>query len=201
MAPAETKIPKSYEHFFVIKSVQDGCDKRAGQGFGKQAVTFANEMRKRINEKYKDLPDELPALSVRQPFASMLAFGNKHIEVRTWNTNYRGPVVIVSSKIPHGGFATVVKGKDTDIFPAAELLPVQIGRETDNTLFPYGKTLAILNLVDVRPFKKADIKDSFFTPPGECFAWIFEDHKIQLQQKPVYGKVGIFKVPTSFIME
>lgn len=200
MARCTTMVPEIHPSFFVFESILSRIDKRAVQGSGKQAGTFANEMRKRINDKYKDLPDELPALSVRQPFASMLAFGDKHIEVRTWNTNYRGPMVIVSGKMPHGGFATIVNGKNAETIPAADLLPSQPGRE-DSTIFPYGKTLAILNLVDVRPFKKSDVKDSFFTPSGECFAWVFEDDKIQLQQKPVYGKVGLFKVLTSFIME
>ena len=42
----------------------------------------------------------MKALSVRQPWANMIASGEKTIETRTWRTNYRGPLLIVSSKRP-----------------------------------------------------------------------------------------------------
>ena len=43
---------------------------------------------------------KIKALSVRQPWANLIASGKKTIETRTWNTNYRGYVLIVSSKKP-----------------------------------------------------------------------------------------------------
>lgn len=42
----------------------------------------------------------MKALSVRQPWASMIAQAWKTIETRTWATSYRGPLLIVSSKTP-----------------------------------------------------------------------------------------------------
>jgi hypothetical protein len=44
----------------------------------------------------------IPALSVKQPWASMIASGEKTIETRTWLTPYRGPLVICSSALPKG---------------------------------------------------------------------------------------------------
>ena len=40
------------------------------------------------------------ALSVRQPWAGLIASGRKTIETRTWATKYRGELLIVSSKRP-----------------------------------------------------------------------------------------------------
>jgi endogenous inhibitor of DNA gyrase (YacG/DUF329 family) len=40
------------------------------------------------------------ALSVKQPWASLIAEGEKTIETRTWATDYRGPLLIVSSRKP-----------------------------------------------------------------------------------------------------
>jgi len=40
------------------------------------------------------------ALSLRQPFANFVASGKKTIETRKWGTNYRGDIVICSSKKP-----------------------------------------------------------------------------------------------------
>lgn len=38
------------------------------------------------------------ALSVKQPWAALIANGRKTIETRKWATNYRGPLLICSSK-------------------------------------------------------------------------------------------------------
>lgn len=40
------------------------------------------------------------ALSVKQPWANLIARGTKTIETRRWRTDYRGPLLIVSSKTP-----------------------------------------------------------------------------------------------------
>ena len=43
----------------------------------------------------------MKALSVDQPWASLIARGEKTIEIRKWTTTYRGPLLIVSTKLPH----------------------------------------------------------------------------------------------------
>ncbi|GKT09288.1 ASCH domain-containing protein [Desulforhabdus sp. TSK] len=42
----------------------------------------------------------MKALSIQQPWASLIASGRKTIETRKWKTDYRGDLVIVSSKRP-----------------------------------------------------------------------------------------------------
>ena len=44
----------------------------------------------------------IPALSVKQPHADLIARGTKVFETRTWMTRYRGPLVICSSRLPKG---------------------------------------------------------------------------------------------------
>ena len=44
--------------------------------------------------------DSTKAISVKQPWANMIAAGEKTIETRTWKTSYRGPLLIVSSRKP-----------------------------------------------------------------------------------------------------
>jgi len=41
----------------------------------------------------------MKALSVKQPWANKIASGEKTIEVRTWYTHYRGPLLIVLSLV------------------------------------------------------------------------------------------------------
>jgi len=40
------------------------------------------------------------ALSLKQSWTNLIACGEKTIETRTWKTEYRGPLLMVSSKIP-----------------------------------------------------------------------------------------------------
>lgn len=39
----------------------------------------------------------MKALSVRQPWATLIAIGAKRIETRSWRTRYRGPLAIDAS--------------------------------------------------------------------------------------------------------
>jgi len=53
----------------------------------------------------------MKALSIKQPWANMIAEGEKTIETRTWSTNYRGEILIVSARdpdIPPAGCAVAV---------------------------------------------------------------------------------------------
>ena len=53
----------------------------------------------------------LKALSLKQPWANMVASGEKTIETRRWPTDYRGSLLIVSSKspdIPPAGYALAI---------------------------------------------------------------------------------------------
>ena len=56
------------------------------------------------------------ALSLKQPFAELILQGRKAIEIRKWNTKFRGKFLIHSSKIPdekamkHFGFTNLPDG-------------------------------------------------------------------------------------------
>jgi hypothetical protein len=53
----------------------------------------------------------IKALSIKQPWANLIASGEKTIETRLWGTDYRGQLLIVSSKtpnIPPAGYALAI---------------------------------------------------------------------------------------------
>jgi ASCH domain-containing protein len=53
----------------------------------------------------------MKALSIKQPWANLIASGKKTIETRLWPTDYRGPLLIVSSKTPDihpAGYAVAI---------------------------------------------------------------------------------------------
>jgi len=86
-----------------------------------------------INDKFRskiNLPNlsdltrfPIKAITVSQPFASLIAEGKKIVENRTWNTNYRGKIAI------HAG-----KG-------------LQYLNKKELKEYPYGGIIAIANLV------------------------------------------------------
>lgn len=53
----------------------------------------------------------MKAISLKQPWANLVASGKKTIETRKWPTKYRGDLLIVSSqnpKIPPAGYALAI---------------------------------------------------------------------------------------------
>ena len=40
----------------------------------------------------------MKALTIKQPFATLIAKGDKHYEFRSWKTNYRGEILIHAGK-------------------------------------------------------------------------------------------------------
>ena len=46
------------------------------------------------------MADEWHALSLKQPWAALLSAGVKGVEVRTWGTRRRGPLLVHASKVP-----------------------------------------------------------------------------------------------------
>jgi len=42
----------------------------------------------------------MKAISIKQPWANLIASGQKSIETRVWATPYRGEILLVSSKTP-----------------------------------------------------------------------------------------------------
>lgn len=57
----------------------------------------------------------MKALSIREPWASLILSGKKTIETRTWKTKYRGKILLCASKKP----VSWISGK---AFAVAELI-------------------------------------------------------------------------------
>ena len=90
----------------------------------------------------------MKALSVRQPWASMIVSGEKTIETRGWSTYYRGDLLICSTKQP--------------IFP----------------MQPSGYALAIAELIDCRPMIQNDeLLACCKIYPG-AYSWILKNIRL-----------------------
>lgn len=56
----------------------------------------------------------MKALSIKQPWASLIAHGIKDIENRTWKTNFRGRIYIHASAKEAGRIAKLINGPQLD---------------------------------------------------------------------------------------
>ena len=84
----------------------------------------------------------MKSISIRQPYASLILGGEKTIEIRSWPTKYRGPILIVSSASP------------------------KIGN------LPTGQALCIAHILDCRPSRQSDKKLSQCQINQPSFSWI-----------------------------
>ena len=130
----------------------------------------------------------MKALSVQQPWATLIAEGLKTIETRGWLTRYRGPLLICSTK-------TLPRYKDMilgDIFPSfdlpAHLQPLQLKD------LPRGMALAKTTLQDCRAMTLCDEKAAMCEYYNGACAWLLEDIKKLPGPFPVSGKLGLFEV-------
>ena len=107
----------------------------------------------------------MKALSLRQPWASMIADGRKTIETRTWRTHYRGALAIHASARPHADLPT------GGIIAVARLLccrPMTPADEDAACIELYDGAYAWL-LADVRPVPPLPCKGrlGLWTPPAD----------------------------------
>lgn len=97
--------------------------------------------------------DAVKALTLHQPWATLVAIGVKRIETRSWSTKYRGPLAIhAAARVPGGPghcFSDVGDYHPWDS-PAGWALTTHTN-QGDHWDLPLGAVLATCELVDVVP--------------------------------------------------
>lgn len=116
----------------------------------------------------------MKALTVKQPYAGLIASGKKTIETRTWQTKYRGYLLICSS------------------LRAEQRLPA--GYFSHDLCHPRGSTICIVKLVDCVPMTSEHREAAMCRPYDNAWAWMLEDIQ-PVRQIPVLGKLSIFEIP------
>lgn len=115
----------------------------------------------------------MKVISLLQPWASLVVIGAKKIETRSWNTKYRGPVLIHASKrkIPEllhlqcnwkfdAGFHILggtMSGKDSIDF---------------HKDLPFGQIIGMVNLIDSRPsesFTVGELDTTIYVDKGKYY--------------------------------
>ncbi len=127
----------------------------------------------------------MKALTLTQPWASLVALGHKQIETRSWSTNYRGALYIHAAK----GFPRWARDFAGEA-QAGGRLPAEL---------PLGVLVATARLVDVRPTDDPALELSSLERrfgdyhPGR-FAWLLEDIEPLAEPIPWRGALGLFNV-------
>ena len=156
---------------------------------------------------------KIKALSLWQPWASLVALGVKRYETRSWATNYRGPLLICAAK---GGLCTGAILELIEKEPAFQKALELLLPPDHKNLIPYdylwgmkwGCALAIVELSICyempNNYLLEKIKDEL--PFGDFsagrFAWKLENVRA-IKPFPVKGCQGLFEVeiPESFERE
>lgn len=154
----------------------------------------------------------MKALTLYQPWASLIAAGVKTIETRSWPTRHRGPIAIHAAKtVPAGwnaeGIALIERYKD-ELRRVGALVKLDDG--SFDLLLPAGAVVAVANLWAcgdysvhtgllnlANPSGLAHISDddnrcgSF--GPGR-FGWVLDNIVALPEPVPVRGKQGLWQL-------
>ena len=123
----------------------------------------------------------MKALSIRQPWVDLLVEGSRTVEIRTWATRHRGPLLLHAS----GSYG----------IPEREA-SARLGRGRPDPS-RLGAIVGIAELVDCRPVREEDWKNARLEPlEGRLWAWVFEQPR-GLAPIPHVGNRTIFDIEDS----
>jgi hypothetical protein len=118
------------------------------------------------------------ALSVRQPWASLIAAGVKRAEVRPRPTRHRGPLLICASRswrASADGLAAVQR----------------LGH--DIAALPRGVAIAVVDVVGCRPMAEGDAGAACCPLEPGAFVWLLTGAR-PIEPFAVHGRLGLFNV-------
>ena len=123
----------------------------------------------------------MKVLTVKQPWASLIASGIKHYEFRSWKTNYRGKLYIHAGKGVEKEFVNKFKVFNLD--------------------YPKAKIIAVCDLVDCikldEETNKRIVKENELVyghnPNRDGYAWVLENVQM-IDGKEINGKLGLWNL-------
>lgn len=127
------------------------------------------------------------ALSIKQPWANLIAQGYKTLEIRSWKTHYRGDIVICSSLNAASDY--IKKMRLTS--ERGQFCKGCIPELSD--FYHFGKTICVAELYDIVQFTR-DMEDAAWCEYSpDLYAWKLRNIRI-LSPTSVKGKLGLFNI-------
>lgn len=161
------------------------------------------------------MSEPIKVLSLWQPWASLVAWGDKQIETRSWPTAYRGLVAIHAAKrwtadekhqLRQPYFREAMERKYEHICHAEALMPlgciVAVAQLTDcrsmRGMRWEGDGLRLIRLVDTDTehyitVSRKEVAFGLYSP--ERFAWVLSDIRALPEPIPFRGMQGLFDAP------
>lgn len=147
----------------------------------------------------------MKAITLTQPWATLVAIGAKRIETRSWSTSYRGPIAIHAAK----GFPRWAR----ELARSKEFLnaPQVTALLADGFEYPRGVVIATCNLVRcvetdlieryVQPFTEQERSFGDYSP--RRFGFLLEGVEVLSEPIPATGALGLWEwsPPQSVQME
>lgn len=143
----------------------------------------------------------MKALSLTQPWATLLTLGEKKIETRSWSTRFRGVFAIHASK----GFPRWARDMMHEDPNFVEVLS-QYGYMSSSTL-PTGAIIGTANLTDCLPTSHVQRPDPamkeyhFGDYSPNRYMFFTENAQLFAEPIPCAGKLGFWDVPTELLSE
>lgn len=128
----------------------------------------------------------MKALTLTQPWATLVAIGAKRIETRSWRTNYTGPVAIHAARNKRDGLLTM---HDEPFRSVLDGVGIREGRD-----LPCGVVLATVRLIGCR--RTEDVASQLAATnelafgdysPGR-WAWFFDLGSLDVLDEPIPAK-------------
>jgi hypothetical protein len=135
----------------------------------------------------------MKALTLTQPWATLVAIGAKRIETRSWSTKYRGPLAIHAAK----GFPKAAR--QFTLEPACYEVVRVGGKILNGAAYPLGCIVAICHLVDclevgeVGQFQLTTQELSLGNYTRGRFAWLLEAVRPLAEPIPAKGALSLWE--------
>lgn len=144
----------------------------------------------------------MKALTITQPWATLIAIGAKRFETRSWSTAYRGPLLIHAGKGlgPVGGMRGLRALCATEPFRSV-LTDYELIDFSDPAGLPRGIIVAEARLVNCQkvdglPPVGSSFRERYFGDyTAGRFAWELDDVRLHYSSGPVRGALGLWAAP------
>lgn len=145
--------------------------------------------------------EPVPAISIRQPWASLVAWGFKDVENRSsWRYKHRGPMVIhASSSLPYLNDLQEARRLAEEDELGPNVLKSLHPDTYAGGIFEPGAIVGIGNLANVYGPEDETPDDAIaLASPWaaeDANYWLYFDEAIPVEPLSYKGRVGLFKVP------
>jgi hypothetical protein len=135
----------------------------------------------------------MKALTLTQPWASLVAIGAKQVETRSWSTRYRGLLAIHAAKMFTEDDFDLIK-----MPPFCNAMESILDLTNERKVYglPLGCVIAICELVEITPIGKvfyiSDQERAFGNYTPGRWAWILDDAVMLPKPLPARGMQGLW---------